>query len=78
MFAGLMVEPVGKPEPSNRIVVKPGSAGLDADESVTCVAAHPGIPARNERPSMAAQLANRRDFTDSPQSLGKKYGSKKT
>jgi hypothetical protein len=72
MFAGLMVEPVGKPEPSSRMVVKPGSATLGAaEESVTCVVAQPGSAANKEKPRMAAQLENRRGFTNSTPRLGK-------
>ena len=73
MFAGLMVDPVGKPEPSRRMVVKPGSAAVGAaEERVTGVVAHPGNAAKREKPRMAAQLENRRDFTNSPQRLRKK------
>jgi hypothetical protein len=64
MFAGLIVEPVGNPEPSSRMVVNPGSATVGAaEESVTCVVASAGIPARKERPTRAAQVVKRRDFT---------------
>jgi hypothetical protein len=55
------------------MVVKPGSAAVGAaEERVTGVVAHPGNAAKREKPRMAAQLENRRDFTNSPQRLRKK------